>query len=70
MLIFFEPTAMCGLHPCLLLVSLPANKQLWEAGDQLASLYGRQQPRENWGAKTAFAPAATREVVKLEDHQM
>lgn len=66
MLVHFEPAALCELQTDLILAPLPANKQLWEAGDEF--VWKAESERKPEG-QTAFALAANGELVKLNDYQ-
>jgi len=67
MLFYFEPATMCDLQKDLILAPLPAKKQLWEAGDEF--VWKAESEREP-GAQTAFALAATGELVKLNEGKL
>jgi hypothetical protein len=63
MIVCFEPEKMCNVKSEDILVLLPSQKQLWEAGDEFQwEMESEMMPR-NHGA---FALAANSELVKLE----
>ena len=67
MLVHFDPAAMCDLHETdLILAPLPAKKQLWEAGDELA--WKAKSEREP-GVRTIFGLAGDGELVRLDESQ-
>ena len=69
MLVYFEPAAMCDLHQTdLLLASLPAKKQLWEAGDEL--VWKAESEREPVGLQTAFGLAANGDLVRVDEGRL
>ena len=67
MLVYFEPAAICTLQSDLLIAPLPGKKQLWEAGDE--SVWKAESEREP-KTGTAFALAASGELVQLEHDQL
>lgn len=65
MLIYFDPVATCPLPDDLILAPLPARKQLWEAGDELA--WKTESQSGPPGAQASFGLAADGEVVRLDE---
>lgn len=63
MLVYFDPAAMCELPTDLILVPLPAKKQLWEAGDEF--VWKTEWEREP-GVQTDFGLAANGELDKVD----
>ena len=65
MLVYFEPAAMCEVHGKeLLLAPLPAKKQLWEAGDELA--WKAQSVGEYGGLSTAYGLATNGDLIRVD----
>jgi hypothetical protein len=67
MLIYFEPAAMCDLPTDLILAPLPANRQLWEAGDQFA---WKTESQKEPGIQVSFGLAADGEMVRLDEGRL
>ena len=66
MLVYFEPAARCDLHRTdLLLASLPAKKQLWEAGDEL--VWKAESEGRTGGLQTAFGLATNGDLVRVDE---
>lgn len=69
MLVYFEPAAMCHARKLdFIIAPLPAKKQLWEAGDELA--WKAESEREDTEARVAFGLAANGELVKMDKNQL
>lgn len=66
MLVYFEPATRCTLQTDLILAPLPAQKQLWEAGDEFAW----KANSDKRGARTDFGLAASGELVRMYEGQL
>lgn len=65
MLVNFEPSSMCDLpKKKLVLAPLPAEKQLWKAGDEFAWQAERESKPKAW---SEFGLATNGELVKISD---
>lgn len=65
MLVYFEPGAMCHLQSDLILASLPARKQLWEAIDEF-----KWRLESDKRLQTDFALVANGELVDIDADQI
>ena len=69
MLVYLEPAAMCDLQQNgLLLASLPAKKQLWEASDEL--VWKAESKGEAGALPTAFGLGANGDLVRLNEGRL
>lgn len=64
MLVDFEPASLCDSHGEIVLAPLPAQKQLWEASDEVSWNVTGQTESE---ALTEFGLARNGQLVKLEE---
>ncbi|PYH43074.1 uncharacterized protein BP01DRAFT_301762 [Aspergillus saccharolyticus JOP 1030-1] len=67
MLVYFDPAAICDHQTDIPISSLPARKQLWEAGDEIA--WRVEKARESVG-NTTFGMAVDGELVRISQNDI
>ncbi|KAI0600358.1 hypothetical protein F4775DRAFT_81811 [Biscogniauxia sp. FL1348] len=67
MLIYLKPAAMCDMPTDLILVPLPARRQLWKASDEIA---WKAERRRETGLLVWHGLAADGEIIRLNEGQL